>query len=128
MQPGAGLRALLPPEVPFLELPASIDADNLLGGLDLQATLQRGRLVTQPGLLARAHGGIVFVEGVNLLSEAATNLLFSVMDTGMVRVEREGLSLHAAAQFSLIGTYDPAEGQPRRHLLDRVGLISGLPG
>jgi magnesium chelatase subunit D len=115
-------------DVPFVEVPASIDAENLLGGLDLEATLHSGQVVTQPGVLARAHGGVAFVEGINLMTDASANLLLSVLDNGEVHVEREGLSLHYAAQFSLMAAYDPAEGQPRKHLLDRVGLITGLPG
>ncbi|MCA9969667.1 MAG: AAA family ATPase, partial [Anaerolineales bacterium] len=124
-----GMRHLLgSAEVPFVEVPASIDVENLLGGLDLEATLRNGRIVTQPGVLARAHGGVAYVDGINLLTDGSANLLLAVLDEGEVRVEREGMSLRAPARFSLIASYDPAEGQPRRHLLDRVGLIAPLPG
>lgn len=114
-------------EAPFVELPPSVDVENLVGGLDLEATLHAGRMVTRPGLLARADGGVVYADGLNLLSDGATNLLLATMDRGAVAVEREGLSLRAPARFNLIGAYDPAEGQPRRHLLDRVGLLASLP-
>lgn len=114
-------------EAPFVELPSSVDLDNLVGGLDLEATLHAGRMVTRPGLLARAHGGVLYADGLNLLSDGAANLLLSAMDRDEVAVEREGISLRSPARFSLIGTYDPAEGPPRRHLLDRIGLLASLP-
>ena len=123
-----GMRALLGEgEIPFVELPPSIDVENLLGGLDLEATLRTGSIRTQPGVLARADGGIVYVDGLNLLTDASANLLLGVIDEGEVRVERDGMSLRAAARFSLIASYDPAEGPPRKHLLDRVGLLAPLP-
>ncbi len=121
-----GLRDLLGAKTPFVELPPSVDAENLLGGADIEATLRTGRLVLQRGVLARAHGGIVYADGLNLLQDSVTNALLSVMDTGIVAIEREGISLRLPAEFSLIGTYDPAEGAPRAHLLDRVGLIVPL--
>lgn len=124
-----GMRSLLNDDaIPFVEVPPSVDIENLLGGLDLEATLRTGNMVLQPGVLARAHGGVAYVDGINLLTDASTNLLLSVLEEGEVRVEREGFSLRTPARFSLIGSYDPAEGQPRRHLLDRVGLIAPLPG
>jgi len=123
-----GMRSLLNDQsIPFIELPPSIDVENLLGGLNLEATLRTGRMVMQPGVLARAHGGVAYVDGLNLLTDGSANLLMAVLDEGEVRVEREGISLRAPARFCLIGSYDPAEGQPRRHLLDRVGLIAPLP-
>lgn len=124
-----GLRDLLGDgKTPFVEVPASIDVENLLGGLDLQATLHTGRVILRDGVLAKAHEGIAYVDGINLLTDATTNLLLSVIDEGEVRVEREGISLRSPARFSLIGSYDPAEGLPRRHLIDRLGLIVPLPG
>ncbi len=113
--------------VSFVELPLGADDEALLGGLDLQATLRLGRRVARPGLLARANGGVVYVDGLNLLADTTANLLLTALENREVRVEREGLSLRTASHFSLIGTYDPAEGAPRRHLLDRVGLIVTLP-
>jgi magnesium chelatase subunit D len=115
------------PRAPFVELPVGADDEALLGGLDLEATLRLGRRVARPGLLARADGGIVYVDGLNLLTDSAANLLLTSLENREVRVEREGLSLRAPARFALIGSYDPSEGQPRRHLLDRVGLLVTLP-
>jgi len=121
-----GLRDLLGVQTPFVELPSSVDAENLLGGADIEATLRTGRLVLQRGVLARAHGGIVYADGLNLLPDSVINALLGVMDTGIVAVEREGISLRLPAEFSFIGAYDPAEGAPRQHLIDRVGLIVPL--
>jgi magnesium chelatase subunit D len=122
-----GMRDLLGSEAAaFIEAPPSADVENLLGGLDLEATLRTGRTVVQPGILARAHGGVIYIDGINLLSDGSANLLLGVLDESEVRVERESLSLRAPARFSLIGSYDPAEGLPRNHLLDRVGLLVGL--
>jgi magnesium chelatase subunit D len=124
-----GIRDVLDDDdAPFIELPPSVDAENLLGGLDLEATLRTGDLVMQRGILAKADGGVVYVDGINLLTDATTNLLLSVVDNGVVNLEREGVSLRDAAHFSLIGSYDPAEGMPRKHLIDRLGLIASLPG
>lgn len=125
-----GIRALLGDDdnVPFVEIPASVDTENLLGGLDLEATLRTGQIVMQRGVLARAHGGVAYVDGINLLTDGSINQLLAVIDEGEVRVEREGISLRSPANFSLIASYDPAEGQPRRHLIDRLGLIVPMAG
>lgn len=121
-----GLKELLHEDTPFVELPPSVDVENLLGGLDLEATLRTGELRLQHGVLARANEGIVYVDGINLLTDATTNLLLSVMDSGEVVIEREGVSERLPADIRLIGSYDPAEGLPRQHLIDRVGLIVPL--
>jgi magnesium chelatase subunit D len=123
-----GMRLLHDAETPYVEIPPGIDVENLLGGLNLEATLRRGSVVMQPGVLARAHGGVAYVDGLNLLTDASANLLLAALEEGEVRVEREGISLNYPARFSLISSYDPAEGPPRRHLLDRIGLIAPLPG
>ena len=107
----------------FVELPVGVTEDRLLGGLDLEATLARGERVHRSGVLARAHGGLLYADGVNLLDDSTVNHLLGAVDSGVIRVEREGLSLVEPADFALIATYDPAEGAPRRHLMDRVGLI-----
>ncbi|MEO1164137.1 MAG: magnesium chelatase ATPase subunit D [Chloroflexota bacterium] len=124
-----GIRDVLASDdVSFVELPASVDAENLLGGIDLQATLRTGEMQMQSGVLAKAHGGIVYVDGINLLTDSTGNLLLSVIDEGVVTVERDGVSLRHSAEFALIGSYDPAEGLPRQHLIDRLGLIVALTG
>lgn len=120
-----GVHALLG-EVPFVELPLHADEEALLGGVDLDIALRTGKRVVRPGLLARAHGGVLYADNLNLLPDSTVNSLLSALDTGVVQVEREGLSSTNPADFILIGTYDPAEGQPRAHLLDRVGLLVPL--
>jgi magnesium chelatase subunit D len=119
-----GFAALLPgARVPFMELPVSVSEDRLLGGLDIEATLASGRRAHRSGLLAQAHGGVLNIDGLNLVDQSLSNHLLAALDSGEVRVEREGLSLREPARFVLLGSYDPAEGPPRRHLLDRIGLI-----
>ncbi len=113
--------------IPFVELPPGIDEAGLLGGLDIEATLRAGRRVARAGVLARADGGILYADQVNLLPDAIINPLIAAIDTGEVRLEREGLSIQSPARFIFIGSYDPAEGLPRRHLLDRLGLLIVLP-
>ena len=121
-----GLAALLP-DLPFEMLPLGSDEEALLGGLDLEATLARGARVVRHGLLARADGGLLAAEDCNLLPEGTVNLLLGALDAGEVRIEREGLSLRSPCRLRLVATFDPAEGPPRAHLLDRVGLIVPLP-
>lgn len=118
-----GASAADAPYAHLVELPVGVTEDRLLGGLDLEATLARGERVHRSGLLARAHGGLLYADGVNLLDDSTINHMLAALDSGVVRVEREGLSVVEPARFALIATYDPAEGPPRRHLLDRIGLI-----
>lgn len=116
--------ALLPDGTPFIEMPVNVTEDRLLGGLDLEATLASGQRVVERGLLAAAHGGVLYVDGLNLLDSSVEAALMETMASGIVRVEREGLSAVHPAQFVLIATYDPAEGDVRRGLLDRLALIA----
>jgi len=118
----AGAAGLAPP-ARLVELPVGVTEDRLLGGIDLEATLARGERAHRSGLLARADGGLLYADGVNLLDDSTVNHMLAALDSGLVRVEREGVSAVEPARFALIATYDPAEGAPRRHLLDRVGLI-----
>lgn len=115
--------ALLPDDAPFVELPVNVTEDRLLGGLDLEATLATGGRVVERGLLARAHGGVLYVDGLNLLDPAIVARLMDVMSSGVVRLEREGVSATYPARFLLVATYDPGDGEIRRGLLDRLGLI-----
>jgi magnesium chelatase subunit D len=115
--------ALLPAGSPFVELPLNTTEDRLLGGLDLEATLATGRRVVEPGLLAKADGGVLYIDGMNLLDKGVVAQLLAVMAAGVVRVEREGLSAVYPAAFVLVGTYDANDGDMPRSLLDRMGLI-----
>lgn len=115
--------ALMPGDVPFVELPLNATEDRLIGGLDLEATLATGQRVIERGLLARADGGVLYVDGLNLLDGSCVAHLLETMAGGAVRIEREGLSARHRARFALIGTYDASDGEVRRSLLDRLGLI-----
>lgn len=121
-----GFKVLLDPDTPFVELPSGVDAENLLGGLDLATTLLMGEVRLHEGLLAKADEGIIYVDDLNLLADSTANLLLSVMDANEVVVERDGISRRLPAHFRLVGAYDPAGGVPRQHLMDRVGLIVPL--
>ncbi len=131
--PGSGKSALLrgfqelEPALPCVHVPLGCDQDGLLGGLDLEATLNQGTRVLRAGALMRANGGAVLLDACNLLGNGADTVIMSALEDGEVRLEREGLSLRAAAKFRLVAGYDPAEGNPRAHLLDRIGLIVTMP-
>ncbi len=107
----------------FVEMPVGVTEDRLLGGIDLESTLATGKRVHRSGLLALADGGLLYADNVNLLDDSTTNHILAAFDSGIVRIEREGLSIAEASHFAFLATYDPSEGPPRRHLMDRVGLI-----
>jgi len=119
--------ALFGPTAPFVELPLGSDEEALLGGIDIEATLRTGRRTIRHGLLQRANGGVLYVDALNLIADSVVNILLGVLDSGVIRLEREGISQQIASSFRLIGTYDPQEGLPRRHLLDRMGLLVLMP-
>ncbi len=122
-----GLPVLLGDATPFVELPLGADEDSLLGGMDLEAT-PSGRVGATPG---RAGAGPrrrdSMSTGLNLLPNSSADPLLAALDIGELHIEREGTSLCLPARFSLLASYDPAEGPPRQHLLDRVGLLAVLP-
>lgn len=121
-----GYRALRP-NTPVFNLPLGADEESLIGGIDLEATLQRGERVLRQGLIAKAHGGALIVDSCHLLADSAVNVLMSALDQGQLQIEREGVSLQLVSDFVLLATYDPAEGSPRAHLMDRVGLVAPMP-
>lgn len=121
-----GYRQLFPQQ-PLLELPAAADEEALVGGLDLEATLARNARVLQAGVLERAHGGALVIESLNLLPETTANPLLAVLDEATLRVERDGISRRLDCRFVTLAGYDPAEGAPRAHFIDRLGLIVNLP-
>jgi magnesium chelatase subunit D len=116
-----GLAALLPASAPFVNLPIGATEDRLLGGLHLERTL-KGDPVLRSGLLSEAHGGVLYVDEVNLLPGHLADTLLDTVSSGVNIVEREGLSASHAAQFTLLGSMNPEEGSLRPQLLDRFSL------
>jgi len=108
--------------VPVVDLPLGASEDRVVGALDLELALTRGEKAFEPGLLARAHRGFLYIDEVNLLEDHLVDLLLDVAASGENVVEREGLSVRHAARFVLIGTGNPEEGELRPQLLDRFGL------
>ncbi|MDQ1395253.1 MAG: magnesium chelatase subunit [Acidimicrobiaceae bacterium] len=117
-----GLAALLGDGAPFVELPVGATEDRLVGSLDLAAALTGGERRFQPGLLAAADGGVLYVDEVNLLPDHLVDVLLDVAASGVNRVEREGISHEHPSRFVLIGSMNPEEGELRPQLLDRFGL------
>lgn len=114
--------------VRLLELPVSATEDMLLGGVELEAAVRTGRRTFQPGLLARADGAVLYADEVNLLPSALTAALLDTLETGVCRVERDGISHTCPARFALVGTMNPEEGTLRPQLLDRFGLYVAVTG
>ena len=108
--------------VRLVELPVGATEDRVLGSLHLERALSHGKVEYEPGLLARAHRGILYVDEVNLLHDHLVDLLLDAAAMGRVSVERDGVSVEHAARFVLIGTMNPEEGELRPQLLDRFGL------
>ena len=108
--------------VRLVELPVGATEDRVLGSLHLEKALSEGVTTYEPGLLARAHRGILYVDEVNLLHDHLVDLLLDAAAMGLSTVERDGVSVEHAAQFVLVGTMNPEEGELRPQLLDRFGL------
>jgi magnesium chelatase subunit I len=108
--------------VPVVDLPLGATEDRVVGALDLEQALTRGVKAFEPGLLARAHRGFLYVDEVNLLEDHLVDLLIDVAASGENVVEREGLSVRHPARFVLVGSGNPEEGELRPQLLDRFGL------
>lgn len=108
--------------VPVVDLPLGATEDRVVGALDLQRALADGTKAFEPGLLARAHRGFLYIDEVNLLEDHLVDLLIDVAASGENVVEREGLSVRHPARFVLVGSGNPEEGELRPQLLDRFGL------
>ncbi|MDQ0489748.1 magnesium chelatase subunit D [Streptomyces thermodiastaticus] len=117
---GGGVGASRPARM--VELPVGASEDRLVGALDIERALAEGVKAFEPGLLAAAHRGILYVDEVNLLHDHLVDLLLDAAAMGASYVEREGVSVRHAAQFLLVGTMNPEEGELRPQLLDRFGL------
>jgi magnesium chelatase subunit I len=109
-------------KIPVVDLPLGATEDRVVGALNLERALADGAKVFEPGLLARAHRGFLYIDEVNLLEDHIVDLLLDVAASGENVVEREGMSLRHPARFVLIGSGNPEEGELRPQLLDRFGL------
>ena len=108
----------------LVEMPLGATEDRVIGSLDLQRVLRDGEHAFSPGLLARAHGGVLYVDEINLLHDHLVDVLLDAAAMGRVHIEREGISHSHEARFVLIGTMNPEEGELRPQLLDRFGLTA----
>jgi magnesium chelatase subunit I len=122
----------LPPtmtrKVRVVELPVGATEDRVVGTLDLEHALKKGEKRVEPGLLAAAHRGILYVDEVNLLDDHVVDVLLDSAAMGVNTIEREGVSFSHPARFTLVGTMNPEEGELRPQLLDRFGLCVNIEG
>ncbi|MEM8664070.1 MAG: magnesium chelatase ATPase subunit I [Pseudomonadota bacterium] len=109
-------------DVPVVDLPLGVTEDRVVGALDLERALATGEKVFEPGLLAKAHRGFLYIDEVNLLEDHIVDILLDVAASGINVVEREGLSIRHPARFVIVGSGNPEEGELRPQLLDRFGL------
>ncbi|MEO0575133.1 MAG: magnesium chelatase ATPase subunit I [Pseudomonadota bacterium] len=109
-------------DVPVVDMPLGVTEDRVVGALDLERALAHGEKAFEPGLLARANRGFLYIDEVNLLEDHLVDLLLDVAASGENLVEREGLSVRHPAKFVLVGSGNPEEGELRPQLLDRFGV------
>ncbi|MDU8942437.1 magnesium chelatase ATPase subunit I [Ovoidimarina sediminis] len=116
------LKRIVKKPTPVIDLPLGVTEDRVTGALDIEKALTRGQKAFEPGLLARANRGYLYIDEVNLLEDHIVDLLLDVAQSGENLVEREGLSIRHPARFVLVGSGNPEEGELRPQLLDRFGL------
>ncbi len=125
---GAAERTAAHVPVPFIDLPLGATEDRVLGTLDFERALREGRRSFQPGLLAAAHRGVLYIDEVNLLADHLVDVLLDAAALGVNTVQREGVAVIHPARFLLVGTMNPEEGDLRPQLLDRFGLMVEVAG
>jgi Mg-chelatase subunit ChlI len=113
---------------PFVNLPVSATEDRVVGTLDIEKAIQKGERRFEPGVLASANRGLLYIDEVNLLDDHVVDLLLDSAAMGMNIVEREGISFSHPARFILVGTMNPEEGDLRPQLLDRFALSVEIHG